>query len=417
MVPVSRRGVGIRQGRRFRTAALAVVLAGLLWLTTAVTVSGVFGQRNSAVALAWWPGHAAARGTLARQLLMDKSAPSAAQRSRARELAEAALARDSLSVPAVTTLGLLAAEAKDLERANRLFRYSETLSRRDLATQIWLIERDVTKNDISGALTHYDRALRTSSTAGDLLFPILARASIHPKVAEQVSRLLGSRPPWWQPFVRRVTFDAALPAGSIPHLLAALRLDPQLEEERTILADAIRRLEKEGQYASAFHLYRSTDSVRAPGVNIRNSGFEADNPLPPFDWLLVQDPDLRATIDRRGDRGSALFLLASNGRGGEVARQLLMLAPGTYSLSAVAGDVSGEEVDRPNIGIVCASKDRLRIADLRVPSLPPTGGRVAREFAVPPRCEAQYLIVSAHSGLDGESSLPWLDDFTIRRIS
>ncbi|MFV3464693.1 hypothetical protein ACNJFH_21305, partial [Mycobacterium tuberculosis] len=92
--------------------------------------------------------------------------------ARAWRLAQAALQRDPMSVRAVSTLAFLAAEKGNAVQAARLLAYSERLSRRDLPTQLALIETKVQANDVVGALVHYDRALRTSKTSEAILVPV-----------------------------------------------------------------------------------------------------------------------------------------------------------------------------------------------------------------------------------------------------
>src|SRR3546814_17422634 len=77
----------------------------------------------------------------------------------------------------------------DRAGGERLLAYSQTLSRRDLRTQLMAIELAVARDDIPSALRHYDIALRTKKNAPDLLFPVLTSALTNPTIrTEQTGR-------------------------------------------------------------------------------------------------------------------------------------------------------------------------------------------------------------------------------------
>src|SRR3546814_1290750 len=77
----------------------------------------------------------------------------------------------------------------DQAKGERLLAYSQKLSRRDLRTQLMAIELAVAQGDISGALRHYDIALRTKKNAPELLFPVLTSALPDPRSEERTSEL------------------------------------------------------------------------------------------------------------------------------------------------------------------------------------------------------------------------------------
>src|SRR3546814_9359723 len=89
----------------------------------------------------------------------------------------------------------------DRAGGERLLAYSQTLSRRDLRTQLMAIELAVARDDIPSALRHYDIALRTKKNAPDLLFPVLTSALTNPTIRTELVKTLGGRPTWSHDFI------------------------------------------------------------------------------------------------------------------------------------------------------------------------------------------------------------------------
>ena len=377
-------------------AGLAAGLVGFL-----LSQSLILTRADPAGALARWPWNAAARAEQATALLT--TAQDRATAARVRALSAAALRDQPLSVRAIRALGVAQAIAGEERAAGRTMGFAETLSRRDLPTELWLIEDRVARGDVAGALVHYDRALRSADTAPDLLFPVLVAASADPAVARPLARLVATRPLWWRDYLTRLIQASPSSTGTAT-IVAALRLDQGDADERGLLSPAMTRLADAGRADLAARL--------APVAGtLRNGGFEAQGGLVPFEWRLAEEGDLDAEIDVRPDgRGNALFLDARSGRGGNVARQLLTLAPGRYRLTGTAGDVAAGEV--PTIYLACAGKTTV-IGRFRTRAAPTSGAPFAIDFAVPAGCGGQWLGIEAVAPIDVSDRRPWIDDLRI----
>lgn len=397
--------MSLRQLIRPAIALLAV--AGSLWLTIAVTINQVFGDRNPRLATALWPGGSKANVGLA-QLRLEQDRASPESLAAAKQMAERALSRDPLNVAAARTWGLVVAAQGMEQPAERMMRFAEKLSKRDVRTQMWMIEARVRQNDIAGALHHYDLALRSSLSARQPFFPILTSAATDPNIAARLGEVLAKRPPWGPEFTTQFVANSA-DARAITTLLSRVRLDPANEGERQLLRSAIERLVGMGEFRSAESLY-SMASGR-PNLLIRNSGFDLPNEFPPLDWQLTQEPGL--TAEQRSVEGSttgdhALFLTAENERGGPVARQLLLLPAGRYRLVLAFGDTAEEEAANPRITMRCVDSD-IDFATVRLPAASSAGRRSESVVQVPQgNCPAQWLTISAASRLDAASSAPWI---------
>jgi hypothetical protein len=385
-----------------------------LWATLAITVDRVFARRAPQVALGWNPWSADA-ATQRAELTLARGAGLAAMPAVRRDMT-AVLRREPVNPPAARLLGLAYAAQRDEAQAERALRYAERMSRRDLPTQLALIESAVARGDIAVALTHYNRALVTNNRSRDLLLPILVAAADQPQVTGPLARALAARPRWWREFM-----DRFIHASTSPLALHTLSRAAGLAQRRTsdiwLVAAAQRRLIDLGAPARAADLYlRLRGRGGAPLAPIRNGGFEEAGGMEPFDWNLRDEPDLAAVRmpAPAGGTGNALFVQASNGRGGDVATQFLLLAPGRYRLTAVAGDVGGQDrLAIPRLVVRCAAGGR----ELLRAALPVTGaraGRMAADLAVPAGCAGQWLAVAGASPLDGSSQTPWIDDVAIR---
>ncbi|HTU12685.1 MAG TPA: O-antigen ligase family protein [Allosphingosinicella sp.] len=387
-------------------AGIGVVLAGAVGMVAL----GVTHARNSATGYTWWSLDANANANRAARLLETNPRPSRATIATATAYAQAALQREPVNAVAARTLAFLAASQRDEARSIRLMHYAETLSRRDIPTQLWMIETSVRRNDIIGALTHYDRALRTSESARDLLFPILIQAAASEGVTPRLAQLVAARPGWWQPFLVRLAAEGES-AAAIEAIVAALRLDPAVAAERSLLAAAIYRIVELGDYQRGLALYRRSGG--AGNALVRNGDFEAENRFTPFDWVLSDSSGTGGIMqaDLTGN-GRALLMLAEPGSsGGTVARQLLILPPGAYRIDAVAGRVPGDESHRPRLTLACI-RTNATLLDQRLPSGGPGGQAFGHNFTVGGACPAQWLIVSVPGPTDENG--PWLDRVAVR---
>jgi hypothetical protein len=399
-----------------RTLLVVVPALFLAAFSVALTFANGAGRRAPDLALKMGTGNSAVAAAAASQLVVRPN-PDAAAMAQAEALAVSALKREPVNVAAVRTLGLIVAVKGQQARAERLFNYSERLSRRDDVTQLWLIESAVRRNSIPQALRHYDRLLRTSVQSRDLLLPIMARAASTPAIADGLVDLLVQRPPWWPWFLNTFSSDPQSSSAALAGIVRRLGLRVSSEVERQVLERTLARLVRDRDYATALAIYRASMPRGADSDGLTRDGdFERAPLLAPFDWTLVDEPDLGAFRERtEGREGTVLLLVASSGRGGEVARQLLVLPSGRYRLTLVVGGVPAERAGRPSVGVNCAAGDRQPL-QLRLPDASSRGRRVSADFTVPSGdCAAQWLTVSAAPS-DNPGENPWIDKLSLRPI-
>lgn len=400
-----------------RVAALIVLVVAGIWFSTAVTLGQVIGDSNPEKALVWG-NSAEAQATMA-QTILQQGRPGRTDLARARRMAEGALLREPVNVAAARSLALVAGLSNDRRKTARLMHYAESLSRRDALTQFWLIEEKVERNDIDGALRHYDRALRSSPASRDTLLPILVQASADPAIARPLAALLAARPAWWEDFTDKLLTEGNAPA-TMTHIVRRLRLNPDDEMETLRLRMAMDRLVDLRAHRRAYEVYRQArGGTEASRSLVRDGGFEGEGGLPPFEWRLSEEPSLGAIRELRPDgaAGMALSLIADSGRSGEVARQLLVLPAGSYELSALAGNIAEDRLARPVISVTCAGGQPVLVR-LIPPTGPASGATVRQRFTVPAgNCAGQWLSISIGAGLEAQGSSPaWIDSIALRPL-
>jgi hypothetical protein len=341
---------------------------------------------------------------------------SAAKLARAQTLAEGALQRELINGRAAAALASIAALRGDERVAERLFRFSETITRRDLFTQLWLLEAEVGRGDVERALVHYDRAMSVSISSWRLLLPTLANASAERRIAQAVAARLARRPNWWRAFADQFISTNPSPATAFPVVLSALRLNPDDETDRHFLVRATSRLTEIRAYDQAWSLYAAaTKQPASTRAMLRNGDFNVSTAVPPFDWQLLDSGGLAAIIQPRedGSPGNALYLSAQAGQSGEVARQLLLLRPGVYVLSGLAGG-SGADSESPSLRIACAA-DKTAITQSPLPTDTAQGRSFSLTFSIPSNCPAQWLLISTNAPLDTTAAPAWIDSLALRR--
>lgn len=392
-----------------------VVVIGLLagWLVLAITVDRVFAKRSPSIALAWNPGSADANVRVADTLLQSPDLKGVMPR--VVRHADRSFGRQPLNPGAVRLLAIAAAAGGREHRAQALAHDAEAMSRRDLPTQLWLIEAAVQRNDIPTALIHYDRAMKGSVQARTLLFPILSAAASDPAIWRPLADFLARRPQWWRAFV-----DQMVPQSPSPDALYTIARKTGIERpgktaDPFLLQAIEKRLVDLGAYRQAADLFNRAHGrpPAAPSL-LGNGKFEQPGGWDPFEWNLVEDPDLSA-IRQPSDRpgGNALYVTATNGKGGDVATQLVLLPPGRYVMTAAVGGVRGDPLAFPRFTIRCA-RGGGELLDAPFPVSPDAGRGWRGSFVVAADCPAQRVVIRANSSLDPSDALPWVDNITIR---
>jgi hypothetical protein len=322
--------------------------------------------------------------------LMLRAAPTVAQAMRTEVLARRALRRSPISAQAVRMLATARDLQGDASGARSMMAYAERLSRRDLPTQLWLIQDAVDHNDIRGALHHYDIALRSSDFAQSLLFPVLEHALAQPSVIHELVQILAAQPVWKDDFLRAASREAQDLDG-IASLLDELAARQASLIPAGVIAKVSARLVESGKFEPAWRLYllgnpRASRAVRDP--NFAKLG-QSENA---FDWRMTGSSGLSAEPMARGSvRG--LSYRAAAGAQGIMATQLMLLPPGRYQLQGRADMVVGPPA---LLQLICTG-------GAMIASQPVSNGLFGGQVVIPPDCAAQWLRI-ALAGPDGSGN-------------
>jgi hypothetical protein len=372
--------------RALRIAFIVIATLALLALTLQKSIAAVLRGPAPEIALKLDGSDARAAAGVAFKMLVTN--PSAANSKAIWDMARDSLARDPTVVPAARTLGLVADLKGRPQQAERFFRYAQRTSARDLPTQLWLIERAVAREDVPGAISHFDTALRTNRSAAGLLLPILVNATEDPVLVPHIRDVLIKRPAWSEPYLRLLVANGKSIMGASAVIEYLLRNRVPVHDE--VVWSLVNRHTESGDFAAGWRVYALRNPKARPDA-VRFPAFENESGPLPFEWWLASEADRSADrIDAAHGR-NALEFRAGSAVSGVVARQVLLMRPGMrYRLHGIVGQLNHPRGSRPFWRVSCQRDNRF-IADLTLPAAAETPAPFSVAFQIPPNCDAQKL--------------------------
>lgn len=367
-------------GRWLIAALLAAAGVGM----TSNVLGNVLADRAPSAALRVAPDNARALSAVAARLAVPDS--DAATRTEALALAVRAHRRDPTNQRALRSIGFLAELRGDTRAARALVTRATRISARDLEAQLWLIEDSVRRDDVPGALTHHDIALRVSKRAPALLFPVLIAATEDRELLPPLLRVLARNPTWGGFFMLNAAGGASRPehVAWLAERLIERRVPVSGEAVRTLIG----RLAGDRRYAAAWRLYAMANPQQR-GTLVRDAAFALSaSDGTPFDWSFSQDAAV-ANPDSDGDQGFLSFS-APVGAGGVVARQMTLLQPGRYRFAARILASTAPNENAPTWRILCAG-DNEQLARLPILRVDERARDITTEFDMPAGCEAAII--------------------------
>lgn len=391
---------------------LVVILgsAALAYLCVVVTLPNVIAARAPGLALGIRPQHASANAHQAdARISQNPTHPPIAE---VRAEAVAALRRDPTLASPARDLGLIAAMRGDQARADALFGYSETMSRRDIPTQLWLIERRVAANDVSGALSHYGIALQVAPETSAQLFPVLTSALGQNDLVRPIAELVARGTSWNSDFLYYVNAHATnLPnAARLYFYLRQFRAMP----DRVQIFGLIARLLQAGDTDVAARVYTMLDPQwRRTDLQAQlDGGFDRQGDMPPFGWDYGPGVGWRGA-GPAGARGQVLFLTSPDTGvdSPPVAgvRRLLLLSPGAYRLTGTVGRSEGSGAGSIRIELACAPTGAPSVINVRIPQ---RAGRIDGILRAA-GCQQQLLSIFVERQSEVSDVTAWLDDLRL----
>lgn len=385
-----------RKTLAWRGGVAALTLA-LAWFAFADAVANITAQTNPRIALAVRPGHAPALASLAARRLEGGDPAGVREAGR---MAREALESAPIDARALRVFALAEEIAGRGAAVPAMMRLSERITRRDPATQLWLIEERIAANDLAGALRHYDTALRASRALDALLFPLLAGGLDDPAIRRAFIPYVKGAPPWLPRFLSSAVDQ---PAPTLADAMVAAGGFPPGEPYAALRSQLMLRLAQTGAVGPLLRLYATV-----PGADRRllaSTAFDkagTDPAAAPVSWELMNTPSAAVAFEAAG-QGSALIdvALAPNSNM-VVARKLLALPPGTYAFagSQSVGRWNGEA--RAFWDLACIRGGQ-SINIWRSPPLRAGAVRASPGPVVPAGCDGQYLqlVMAAGQGAEG----------------
>ena len=316
--------------------------------------------------------------------------PGDPRRPEIRALVAKSLWRDAAQVEAIELRGLDLALSGKAAQARRLFQLSNDLSRRSLATRLWLIQDAVDRGDVAEALHNFDIALRTTTDAQPILFPVLTKASSDPRLTIALARTLDRPSDWRLMFVDWALSNAA-DVAPVARVVAHMR-DDRFVVGNSLDQQLINRLVSSDEFEQAKIL---NHRFGRPAASVADPYFADLEAHYPFGWGLVSNGSIGAERALSGST-PVLTYRAAPANSGQVAAQLLTLQEGNYLLATrTAATPTGAD---PYWSLSCGELQNRALAQMDQPMK--AGGRAEVAFTVPRGCSGQWLTLRLRPASD-----------------
>jgi len=327
------------------------------------------------------------------------------------------LRREAINTAALRTFALRAEATRDRQAAVTFARLAERSSRRDLVTQLVLIELAVQANSPELALRHYDKALRTSGEARSILFPVLSSAIASDVIRRAFVPYVQRRAYWIPDFVQHSMRSGEAGPRETAKLLILAGAGNQEELMRASAPLLIEALVDRGEVSLAQRLF-----LQMPGTNprfLQDTGFTSGTTNAAYGllaWTPVSNGSAGAAFDGPPDssrRSARLF--ASSGERGILLRRVVGLPPGHYYLSERRSRAAGDASSRAYWEMKCFINGRPQSiwrgpSDRAIYNLSRAPGPV-----VPAGCTNQLLELNVAAG-DGREGLEFvIEQFSLAR--
>lgn len=245
------------------------------------------------------------------------------------DAARASLVSRPLNASLLSFYGLRAASIGQSGLANALMASADTVSRRDVFSQLWMIEQKSGADDVKGAVRHYNALLSVHPETHATLLPVLVSAVAYPEVRDALRPYLELGARWSVPFLDLSSQSADV--GQYRDLLEPIASRLRGDEYAASNARIIYRMLQSGLAGDAWKLF----SLVAPDVDVgvfrafAPGGANLDPKWLPLSWTLGQSEDISASID--GD-GSIDVTVAPTARGLIASRDVAVTPFSTYVL-------------------------------------------------------------------------------------
>ena len=378
----------LRSIKTIKVLVVGSVTLALASVSALATFANIARQVSPRSVLRYVPGDALAPAIVADTALIEGKGANPDVIARSSKLA---LSRQAINARALRVLALTS-EAE--HEKNRFVAASEALSRRDLGTQLMLIQSSVERDDVGQALTHYDIALRTSKAAPAILFPIMTSAIEDAQIQTALAPIVGRRPVWLRDFLSFAIANSARPSDLAAVIKRAGRL-PDSPDFHLLESSLIARLIAVGDGVAARAFYATLRGARLGAIAATGFAEATTDPrFVPLTWDPLVDADTEVSVL---DDGKGFRVVARPGAKAVVLRRLLFLPPGRRALRVNISPAGRSDDSGIYISIRCVraeTSDQIWLS----PNLARPGPLPPHEFVVPEKCNSQMVELTVSAG-------------------
>ena len=375
--------------------ALFAILLALLLAVPVIrnAAAGALAELAPAQAARVWPGHPAVEMSLGLTQIAQATYERRAVGGPVFDRIYDAASKAPLAPESFLVRGVQARVAGQTRVAEQSFLAAERRDPRSLPARFFLAELYFRSGDAERGLQQIAVLARLAPNGFQSVAPYLAAYAKDRSNWPQLRKLFRS-----DPALRDTALAALANDAANADVILALAGD-RLQGSRPSWAPTlIASLVKAGQYRKAHTLWATSSSVRVqPGTLLYDPGFANAEAPPPFNWELTS-----STVGlAERQPGGRLHVIFYGQEDGVLAKQLLLLGPGTYRMAMqVAGDLSRAR----------ALSWSMRCENSQTPfaTVPLDAASRGWTIRVPQGCGAQWLELSGSS-----SDIPQQSDVTI----
>lgn len=262
----------------------------------------------------------------------------------------------ALNAASLRALSMIAASNGHNGEARKLLDLAHKVSRRDILTELSLIESSVQTGDLRATTLYYDEALSTNYGIWSQLFPILQNAMDEPQIRDEVARFIAAGRSWTMPFLSYVVNSGRSPEPAALAILDARR-GSRLVQLDELDAPMIRALAVARSYQTLSRYFLSISN--APKSALADISFNketSNQQFAPITWAVSQDPDVEATIGTDDEsKRSVLEFSVGSGKSAIIVEKIAFLPAGTYLMDTKAETTDVSAGAMAQISVTCNS--------------------------------------------------------------
>jgi tetratricopeptide (TPR) repeat protein len=387
-------------------AALCLVLA---WAVVGETVADVLAKDSPGTALAWRPAYAGALQSLAEDA--TNNAVTGSEIAEAEKSAQASLKASPMSAASLHAVAVAKQLKGDAAGALTLMTLAGQRNQRNQATNLWLFNENLRAGRYPEAFRRADLMLRRRPDDQAMIYQTLISVIDRPGAMAALLQTLKEGQAWRADFLRTLS-EQGDPGGVALRIMLALRVSshpPLAAEVQPLLTS----LTNQGRYQQAHQVWLSMNQTDPNQPAIFDGGFEQPRRVPPFDWRLVQNGGVTASVELiEGGAGHALYGEYPTGADALLAEQMLVLAPGAYRFTGRA-KIDRSPDDAAMKWTISCAPDGAVLATVTEGGPAPWRGFSAALQVPADGCPAQWLRLKGTIGSTYSVASGWFDDLRV----